>query len=256
MVKSSLALTCIFISANSMAADDNREGYLTISPNTPLGSQIRQRIEIFKEIVAPGKADQVRWWIDKYGVEFESEPVREDSFYRWSGIQVLNIAQGDINGIEPVPKVISDEIFSYLKAWGYSNAATGKTQSLKGRSQHLKDAGVEHLKIERYFDGDAISTTSKKPLLHVSFQMILYTASVQGSITHVYPSVDSNEQEYPRYPLANYERMIVDSSEDFVVLAVENIVFEKKKCMPTQILLGQCMAIEGVFSVDYFHIEE
>lgn len=128
----------------------------------------------------------------------------------------MNLAQGDINGIQPVPKTLSNEILFYLKMRGYSNATTGKTRSTKGRSQQLSEAGVDNLTIEEYFDGDAASVTSKNSLLHVSFWMELYNISGQGQFVHIYPAPDPADPFNHIEPLVSYEKMVFESKMIFL----------------------------------------
>jgi hypothetical protein len=210
-------------------------------------------IATLEEIISSKKEDELNWWKDKHDVDFRIQPIQSNIFHRWLQSQILGIAQGGFNGVEPVPRHLSEELSGDLREKGFGNEINGLAYSFNGKSKKIEDLGIEGLVINKFVKNEDRLKGAKKSLLHVSFYMWIFNTT--HAIGMLLDSQSRVQPENPMgiiHPMAFYERLSTGAKEDFFIISFPNTIWDEKKCIPEEIVVVKCVPYFGGFQVDYF----
>lgn len=214
--------------------------------------QIVLRAKALREIVTTKKTNEIEWWKKNYDIKSVDQPVRADSFYRWSGIQILNMAFGGDGGTEPIPRLLSDELLAYLEKGGFTNFYVGGARAKKWSSESLKNIGIYEVDVEVF---DAHLDGGKKEITHISFDMEYFNfeGSAGAMINDFWRNRPEGSVRTPR-PIVNYKRLVTNTNGDFIVFGLPTSVLDVRTCLPEEVVLATCAPFFGGFRVDYFHL--
>ncbi len=216
-----------------------------------------KQIEVLRKIINSRNDPEMDWWKKEHDVKFVVKSIESDVFYRWSRIEILKMAKGDVRGIQPIPSILSDKLLKDFGLKGFGSQNRGSIHSSKGVSEKLEEIGIFGLSIENFVKEKGYTEEPKTSLFHVSFTMWFFNVShAEGWMSDIWGRVHPENPMAMTDPLVFYEKLNTNESEDFFVISIPNTVWDEKKCTSSEIVVAKCIPFFGGFDVDYFHLGE
>lgn len=217
-------------------------------------SSIQQRKAALREILESQGVDGFAWWQEKYAAKFSKTGDAADTFYRWSGLQILNIAISDGNGTEPVPIDVIAQIQERFNQNGFTNKVYGNAQAYVGGSNALESSGISKLAVDEFVTSRARPSSHPKKITHIAFEIQLEHVYDVGPLLESYGRTHPENPTATPDPIANYEILQGNSGGNLVVIGIPNSVLMKRKCAAEEIISAVCLPFLGIIKVDIFHV--
>ncbi|MDP9902436.1 hypothetical protein [Variovorax ginsengisoli] len=138
VVKAIYPIEALAIDSSSAAAMSSAE------------TEVQRKASTLRGILASQGLDDIVWWDEKYAVKFGKIRDAADTFYRWSAIQILDIAISNDGVTEPVPADVIAQIRGYFNQNGFTNRVYGRVQTYTGRSDALGSVGILKLAVDKF----------------------------------------------------------------------------------------------------------